>query len=55
MLEWDKDILGPIMDTQGVEQGGIPSDKIYRLVNDTNLRIAHKSKVSRVNKSKFSI
>ena len=27
MVEWDKEILGPIRDTQGVEQGGCPSDK----------------------------
>ena len=29
-IEWDKELLGPIKDTQGVEQGGCPSDRIYR-------------------------
>ena len=43
MLEWDKVILGPIMDTQGVEQGGVPSDKIYRLVNNEQLVTAQQS------------
>ena len=30
MIKWEKEILGPIMDTQGMEQGGCASDKIYR-------------------------
>ena len=45
MLEWDKDILGPIMDTQGVEQGGVPSDKIYRLGNNEQLVTAQQSEL----------
>ena len=43
MLEWNKEILGPIMDTQGVEQGGVPSDKVYRLVNNEQLLTAQQS------------
>ena len=45
MLEWDKEILGPIMDTQGVEQGGIVSDKVYRLVNNEQLATAQQSEL----------
>ena len=45
MIEWDKEILGPIKDTQGVEQGGCPSDKIYRLVNNEQLITAQHSQL----------
>ena len=45
MIEWDKEILGPIKDTQGVEQGGRPSDKIYRLVNNEQLITAQQSQL----------
>ena len=27
--EWDKKVLGPIHDVQGVEQGGVPSGDLY--------------------------
>ena len=43
MVEWEKEILGPIKDTQGVEQGGCPSDKVYRLVNNEQLVTAQQS------------
>ena len=33
-IEWDKEVLGPIMDTQGVEQGWCASDRVYKLVNE---------------------
>ena len=39
-IEWEKEVLGPIRDTPGVEQGGCASDKIYRLVNNEQLQIA---------------
>ena len=45
LIEWDKEILGPIKDTQGVEQGGRPSDKIYRLVNNEQLITAQQSQL----------
>ena len=45
MVEWGKQILGPIRDTQGVEQGGCPSDKLYRLVNNEQLLMADKSQL----------
>ena len=43
MIEWEKEILGPIRDTQGVEQGGVPSDKVYRLFNNEQLLMAQQS------------
>ena len=39
-IEWDKQILGPISDTIGVEQGGCASDRIYRLVNNEQVKLA---------------
>ena len=45
LIEWDKEILGPIRDTQGVEQGGCASDKIYRLVNNEQLQTAQASEL----------
>ena len=44
-IEWDKQILGPILDTIGVEQGGIASDRVYRLVNNEQLETAQQSKL----------
>ena len=45
MIEWEKEILGPIRDTQGVEQGGVPSDKVHRLVNNEQLLMAQQSQL----------
>ena len=39
-IEWDKQLMGPIMDTMGVEQGGCANDRIYCLVNNDQLHIA---------------
>ena len=39
-IEWDREILGPISDTIGVEQGGCASDRIYRLVNNEQVQLA---------------
>ena len=44
-IEWDKEVLGPIMDTQGVEQGGCGSDRVYKLVNNEQLRTAQESEL----------
>ena len=44
-IEWDKDILGPIQDTMGMEQGGCASDRLYRLVNNEPLITAQKSQL----------
>ena len=42
-VEWDKQMMGPIRDTRGVEQGGCASDRIYRLVNNEELNVAQRS------------
>ena len=44
-IEWDKELLGPIKDTQGVEQGGCPSDRVYRLTNNEQLETAQRSQL----------
>ena len=42
-IEWDKVLMGPIEDTLGVEQGGVNSDKIYKLCNNLQLSTAQMS------------
>ena len=42
-VEWDKVLMGPILDKLGVEQGGVNSDKIYKLCNNVQLSTAQKS------------
>ena len=44
-IEWDTEILGPIRDTNGLEQGAPASDRVYRLVNNEQLRTAQKSEL----------
>ena len=44
-VEWDRQMMGPIRDTKGVEQGGCPSDRIYRLVNNEELDVAQLSEL----------
>ena len=44
-IEWNKQIMGPILDTVGVEQGGCPSDRIHRLTNNEQLETAQKSEL----------
>ena len=42
-IEWEKALIGSIYDTFGVQQGGINSDKIYKLCNNVQLTTAQKS------------
>ena len=42
-IEWNKVLMGPIDDTIGVEQGGVNSDKIYKLCNNVQLTVAQNS------------
>ena len=42
-IEWDKEVVGPISDNRGLEQGGTPSDRLYRLSNNEQLQIAQES------------
>ena len=44
-VEWDKVLMGPIKDLVGVEQGGVNSDKIYKLCNNPQLSSAQSSKL----------
>ena len=41
--EWNKALMGPIRDLLGVEQGGINSDRLYKLANNDQLNVAQLS------------
>ena len=41
--EWSKVLMGPIHDKLGVEQGGVNSDKLYKLANNNQLNLAQQS------------
>ena len=41
--EWSKSLMGPIHDNLGVEQGGINSDRLYKLANNNQIRVAQNS------------
>ena len=43
--EWDKELMGPIRDLLGVEQGGINSDRLYKLANNCQIETAQNSKL----------
>ena len=43
MIEWNKELLQPIHDEQGVEQGGIKSLEFYKIYNNEQLEVAQKS------------
>ena len=42
-LEWDRTLMGPIMDEVGLEQGGPNSSDYYKLYSNENLTAAQKS------------
>ena len=42
-IDWDKTILGPIKDEQGLEQGGIKSSDLYKVYSNENLTTAQNS------------
>ena len=42
-IDWDKSILGPIKDEQGLEQGGIKSSDLYKVYSNENLTTAQNS------------
>ena len=44
-IKWDKEILGPIRDTIGLEQGGCANERFYRLVNNEQIKIAQDSEL----------
>ena len=41
--EWDHQVLGPIHDQQGVEQGGVPSGDLYTVYNNEQFDCAQES------------
>ena len=43
--EWDKVLMGPIRDSLGLEQGGVNSDKLYKLCNNNQLSAAQLSQL----------
>ena len=43
--EWDKVLMGPIRDSLGLEQGGVSSDKLYKLCNNNQLAVAQLSQL----------
>ena len=45
VIQWGQELLGPINDSLGVEQGAIPSDKLYRLINNEQLKVAQSSQL----------
>ena len=47
-VEWDKCLMGPILDLLGVEQGGCVSDKLYKLGNNEQLSVAQLSQLGLV-------
>ena len=44
-VEWNKRLMGPICDRLGVEQGGVNSDRLYKLANNAELLITQDSKL----------
>ena len=43
VIEWDKELLGPINDEQGLEQGGCISSDGYKMYNNDLLKLLQKS------------
>ena len=43
--EWDKELMGPIRDLLGVEQGGVNSDRLYKLANNCQIKVAQQSEL----------
>ena len=41
--DWNKDLMGPIFDEQGLEQGGVNSSDLYKVVNNEQLTVPHES------------
>jgi hypothetical protein len=41
--EWSKALKGPIRDFLGIEQGGVNSDRLYKLANNDQLNVAQLS------------
>ena len=44
-VQWEKTLMGPIEDKRGLEQGAINSDRLYKLINNSQLREAQESQL----------
>ena len=44
-VEWEKQLMGPIHDELGVEQGGINSEDLYKIFVKEQLSMAQASKL----------
>ena len=44
-IEWCKTLMGPIPDQLGVEQGGVNSDRFYKLANNSELQVTQRSQL----------
>ena len=44
-IKYNNDVIGPINDTQGVEQGGLLSDRLFRLVGNDQILFTQISKL----------
>ena len=42
-VKWDEEVLGPIEDRLGLEQGGCTSDRLHKLTNNEQLKVAQNS------------
>ena len=45
MVDWDRQLMGPIQDEKGVEQGGSNSGEFYKIFGKTQLTLAQSSKL----------
>ena len=45
VIDWDRELLGPINDEKGVEQGGTNSSDYYKIFGKEQLQLAHNSKL----------
>ena len=43
--EYDKEIMGPILDLRGLEQGGVSSSELYKLYNNEQADVAQASRL----------
>ena len=44
-VEWEKTLMGPFQDELGVEQGGLLSDREYKLCNNSELKVTQNSQL----------
>ena len=45
VVEWDRQLMGPILDEQGLEQGGVSSSDFYKIFGKEQLSLAQRSQL----------